>query len=360
MNKKIVKLILIATTLQVVESYFPHPVPGVRLGMANFVTLLAVVYFGLNEAVKIAVFRTICSSLVLGTFLSVSFIISFVSAIIAAVVMWGTYFFSSKIKFVKLSMLSISVTGAVAHNLAQLLVVYLLFIRQVEIFYLTPVLIISAVVAGIVTGMVALSVVKKLNMDKFLFKEVETGSNIKHNGRIYFIKPVLSLCFLVALFVVNTFYGQTFLFFLFIIFYLFSGKEIKSLVQNIKKVLWITLCSFFVPLIFNRYGKVLIDLQIFSLTYEGINIAAVYTLRIINLTIFSTFLTRLYGRDEMVLLLDKILFFYKHSGRIIVEFLTLFPSFFDSVKNEAKKIKVGRINQFVPQVVTFFVNILEQ
>ncbi len=50
------------------------------------------------------------------------------------------------------SIIGISIIGAVAHNLTQIVVVRILLIRENSIFYLTPILVIMGIVTGIVTG----------------------------------------------------------------------------------------------------------------------------------------------------------------------------------------------------------------
>ncbi|MCS7227468.1 MAG: Gx transporter family protein [Endomicrobia bacterium] len=356
MDKKIVKLILFATTLQVVESYFPHPIPGVRLGLANFVTLITVVYFGIYEAIKLSVFRTICASLFLGTFLSVSFIISFVSAVVSSFTMWVVYSLSSKLKF---SIVSISVFGAITHNLTQIAVVYLLFIRQKEVFYFTPVLIASAVLTGTITGMVALSVLRKLDINKFLNKEIKLPSNETIEMKSNFTKFVMSMLLLITLFVVSTFWVQIFLFFILLILVFFNRKDGKVLFINIRRVLWISICSFFVPLIFNQYGKVLLNLKIFSLTYEGMRLSLIYTFRILNITILSTLFILWYEKKELALVMDKILFFYNRSGTTVIEVLTSFPVFFETVKRKIAQAKIRKIKEIIPRIVSILVEILE-
>lgn len=359
MNRKIVRFVLLAMTLQVLESYFPHPVAGVRLGLANFVSLLAVVYFGLNMALKVSILRTICASLFLGTFLSVSFILSFTAALVSSFVMWMVYKIFSKLKFIKLSVLSISIFGAVAHNFTQIFVVYLFFIRERQIFYLVPILIISGVITGTITGVIALSVIKKMDIEKFLSSEKEivyTGNISTHTN---FVKVILATIFLILFFIVNT---LSWLVFIFVVLFLLTCLIVSrhTLFINIRRILWLLLCSFFIPLIFNRTGKVLLDLGFRFLTYEGVKLSLIYSLRIVNITLFSMLITQLYTKEELAMLFSKVLFFYKHSGEIITEILTTFPTFFDTVKNRFNKIKLNRKNFVadISQVISLVATLL--
>jgi heptaprenyl diphosphate synthase len=82
-------LIALASVLQIVESLFPHPLPWLRLGLANIITLTSLVIFGYAIAVQVAVLRTILSSFILGTFLTPGFFLSFSGALMSALVMGG-------------------------------------------------------------------------------------------------------------------------------------------------------------------------------------------------------------------------------------------------------------------------------
>ena len=87
-------LVALACVLQISESLIPHPIPGLRLGLANMITLTALVVLGFKYALEIAILRTILSSFILGTFMSPGFFLSFAGAIISTLVM-GFFFWLS-------------------------------------------------------------------------------------------------------------------------------------------------------------------------------------------------------------------------------------------------------------------------
>jgi heptaprenyl diphosphate synthase len=60
------------------------------------------------------------------------------------------------------SIIGVSIAGAVSHNIGQLLAVRLILIREDEIFYLTPLLIIMGMITGIITGYIAYLVVSRI------------------------------------------------------------------------------------------------------------------------------------------------------------------------------------------------------
>ncbi len=80
---KIALLVSISCVLQISESLIPHPIPGLRLGLANMVGLIALVNLGFLSALEIAILRTILSSFIMGTFMSPNFIMIFSAAAIS-------------------------------------------------------------------------------------------------------------------------------------------------------------------------------------------------------------------------------------------------------------------------------------
>ncbi|MFQ5866606.1 MAG: Gx transporter family protein [bacterium] len=152
-------LIALASTLQIVESLFPHPLPWLRLGLANMITLTSLVIFGYAIAVQVAVLRTILSSFLLGTFFTPGFFLSFSGALMSALVMGGIYSLgrvakgnpSRRYPF-GFSIIGVSILGAVTHNVTQLFVAYFFLIRHRGVFLILPFLIVAAVITGFITG----------------------------------------------------------------------------------------------------------------------------------------------------------------------------------------------------------------
>jgi heptaprenyl diphosphate synthase len=159
---RIAYLVAIASVLQISESLIPHPVPGVRLGLANMITLVALVNLGFSAALEIALLRTVISSFILGTFLTPTFMLSFGSAMASTVVMWFFYRLSARWPAYGFSLIGVSIIGAIGHNLAQLVLAYYLLVKHPSIFYFLPVLMISGIIMGVLTGLVAVQVILKL------------------------------------------------------------------------------------------------------------------------------------------------------------------------------------------------------
>jgi len=54
-----------ALILSIVESWIPipSPVPGVKLGLANIITVITIIFFGFREAVSVVIARCVLSSI---------------------------------------------------------------------------------------------------------------------------------------------------------------------------------------------------------------------------------------------------------------------------------------------------------
>lgn len=149
-TKKMVVLGLLvsqALILHIIERMIPVPVPvpGIKLGLANAISLVAIVIFGTKEALLVVVLRTFLGS-VFGGGVS-SFIYSLIGGIISTIVMAILYRNFRNL----FSLPVISVVGAVFHNIGQILVASLI-VQNAKLFYYLPILLVSAVITGLFIG----------------------------------------------------------------------------------------------------------------------------------------------------------------------------------------------------------------
>jgi heptaprenyl diphosphate synthase len=145
-------LVALAIVLRGLEGVIPNPLPWVRIGLANIMTLLAILLFGVKAGVLLTVLRVMIASLLFGTFLSPTFILSFSAGLLSTLVMGAAAVWLRHV----LSPVGISVLGSVTHNLVQVCVVYALIVQHVQIFYLLPVLSVVGIVTGGFNGWVVL------------------------------------------------------------------------------------------------------------------------------------------------------------------------------------------------------------
>lgn len=167
-NKDAVIIILIcnAILISLLELLIPVPipVPGVKLGLANIITIIAIVFLDLKDVLLIVSTRCVVSAVLSKGITALPF--SLTGGILSALVMWLCYRKMSRL----LSIKGISVAGAITHNVAQLSVASLTLGESVLLYYL-PVLMISAIVTGLITGFISELTVEKI-IERGLFKEM--------------------------------------------------------------------------------------------------------------------------------------------------------------------------------------------
>ena len=150
----------ILTALAMIFSYveailpFTIGIPGVKLGIANIVIVIALYKFGVKMALSINVIRIIVSGLLFsgafGIFYSLAGgILSFIAMLVIK-------------RFKCFSIVGVSLTGGVFHNLGQLLTAAFL-VSNLKMFVYFPVLLFSGLITGIINGIVAGLVLEKLN-----------------------------------------------------------------------------------------------------------------------------------------------------------------------------------------------------
>ena len=131
----------------------PVPIPGIKLGLANLVILIAICRMDFRHAFVINVARILLAGLLFsGVF---GMIYSFAGGILSIIVMYVLY--RTKL----FSLVGISMAGGVAHNLGQLLTACVL-LENTAIQSYFPVLLFSGLVSGIAIGILAYIIEKRL------------------------------------------------------------------------------------------------------------------------------------------------------------------------------------------------------
>ncbi len=151
-------LAAIGIVLFVLESYIPTPLPWAKPGLANVAILLALYIFDLRATILIVLVRVTVGSWLLGSFLSPAFFLSLGGGLAAALVME----FSRAVGGRTFSVVGVSMLGAVTHNAVQLYLAYLLLVKSPQIIFLTPILVLPAIVTGMINGLLALLLLRKI------------------------------------------------------------------------------------------------------------------------------------------------------------------------------------------------------
>jgi heptaprenyl diphosphate synthase len=148
-DHRIARLAALAIGLAVLEAGVPLPLPGVKPGLANVVTLLVLARYGLRDAAWVSLLRVTGAGLILGTFLSPGFVLSLAGALASLAVL------ALAIRLPGVGPVGQSILASFAHVGGQLAVVYGWLIPSPGVLYLAPVFAGAALLFGTVNGLVA-------------------------------------------------------------------------------------------------------------------------------------------------------------------------------------------------------------
>src|SRR5690554_2693672 len=154
----IAALATLAIAIHVAESTLPMPLPGAKPGLANVVIIAALLLFGWRTAAWVSLLKVLAGSIVAGTFLSPTFVLS-LSGAIAAMAATGLVW---ALRPALLGPMGYSVLAAMAHMAAQFHVAWLLFIPHPALFNLLPILMTLALIFGLTSGMIVQIVLARM------------------------------------------------------------------------------------------------------------------------------------------------------------------------------------------------------
>lgn len=128
-------------------------VPGIKLGLANLVTVFILYTYSWREAGMISVIRIIVIGFMFGNLFSILF--SLAGAGLSLLSM------AAAKKYAGLSVAGVSITGGITHNLGQIFVAVLV-VENAHLFYYFPTLLIAGLVTGMLIGIVSGEVMKRI------------------------------------------------------------------------------------------------------------------------------------------------------------------------------------------------------
>jgi len=152
-----IALLVLAIGLHIFEAALPNLGPWFKPGLANLVTLMALVLMGPRAALTLAIGRVVLGSFFIGTLFTPTFVISMAGGLAAAVLMIAAWRYIPGI-----SLVGVSLLGALAHMLAQFVTVESLFIQQAVLYYALPPLLLLSCITGWINGALARYIAARL------------------------------------------------------------------------------------------------------------------------------------------------------------------------------------------------------
>ncbi len=146
----------------IIEAQLPPlvPIPGIKLGLANIVTLITIYMYGRKEAFCVLALRIGLGTVFTGHMLSLIYSIS--GGLLSYIVMALLFkLFDTKRLWV------ISILCAIAHNIGQITAAVAITHVPELIWYL-PALMISAIITGAFTGVIAMLILNNRNIRRYM------------------------------------------------------------------------------------------------------------------------------------------------------------------------------------------------
>lgn len=148
-------LAALALIFSYVEALIPYNpgIPGIKLGIANVVTVIALYKFSAKEAAAVSLIRIFIAGLLFTGLFGMLYSLAGAALSLAGMIL---------LKKTRLfSVIGVSMAAGVLHNMGQLLVAAAL-IEDLRIFFYYPVLMFSGIIAGILVGIISVFILRAI------------------------------------------------------------------------------------------------------------------------------------------------------------------------------------------------------
>ena len=150
-DHRIAQLTAAAIGLAIIDAAIPLPLPGIKPGLSNIVTLIVLARYGWVTAAWVSGLRVIAGGILLGQFLTPGFFMSLSGAMFSLITLAVAF----RLPRAWFGPVSWSILAAFAHIGGQLLLARLWLIPHNGLFYMVPIFATAALSFGIINGLIA-------------------------------------------------------------------------------------------------------------------------------------------------------------------------------------------------------------
>lgn len=151
----ITMLLAMSILMHMLEPSLPIPVPGVKLGLANILGLITLILFDVKSMILLNLMRVVIASLLRGIIFGTGFWLSMGGVVFSTLITLILY------RTNKFTPIGLSVASSAFHGLGQIVVLILINQTAMMIYWL-PLLWVSSVPTGWITGNISTQVLKRL------------------------------------------------------------------------------------------------------------------------------------------------------------------------------------------------------
>lgn len=139
----------LALVIFVIEAQLPPlaPIPGIKIGLANVITLITMKWYGRKDAFFVLILRIVIGAVFAGRVVSMLYSMSGGLLCYAVMAVFVT-------KFHDKQLWAVSIIGAIAHNAGQIAAA-IVITRTFAVTAYFPILIVSGIITGAFTGCIA-------------------------------------------------------------------------------------------------------------------------------------------------------------------------------------------------------------
>lgn len=210
-----------------------------------------------------------------------------------------------------------------------------------------------------------------------MMKDITIGQFFPQNSIVHRLDPrvkiLLVICFVVVLFMLSNILTLVFTMCFILILYKLSKIPLKLILKNIKPILFIIIFTSIINIFFTK-GDVIFSFWKFSISKEGLILAIMLIIRIINMISISALLTYTTSPIELTFALEKLIGpfkFFKVPVSDIAMMMTISLRFVPTLIQETDKIMLAqkargakidtgnifqRVKSFIPVIVPLFIS----
>jgi heptaprenyl diphosphate synthase len=270
--------LLISISLSAFEMLLPRIplLPWLKPGLANIITILWIIRFGAKDAILFAFLRSWITGFYFG-FSFTTFILSLGGGVLSTTVMGFAWDLFGRNKLI--GTIGMGMIGAIAHNLGQLSIIYLLMARNTFIFYQLPFMCGASLLFGAIIGSCAPffeSIIQKTTITTtHTMQNHLSKTAIVSVDKVIFANIVFTFC-IILVFVTSFWILTASLLFITIAIGLILGFSMKKVFYPLR--FWALFLFIAVVYLFFSYGTRIHGIPL--LTREGLHETATQFLRL--------------------------------------------------------------------------------
>jgi heptaprenyl diphosphate synthase len=324
--------ILLAVAINAIEFFIPRIpfFPWLKPGLANCVTIIWIVEFGVVDAILFTLLRIWITGFYFGfSFLTISLSLS--GGLCSTAIM-GLLWLTLGKRGIS-GAIGTGILGALVHNITQITVIYFLFAKNTHIFYQVPLMIFASVVFGGITGAIAPALLNFLiNAQKRFDIELANPSLPQNITMKETVLPIVLLAASCAIVFVNSMAALALCAITSTVFVqALSPAPLKGIMRPLNRF-WLMFAFIACVYLFLSYGTKIEGLPF--LTYEGVRLTVMQWLRLWTWLELSFILTHFKFHNVVLHILKKA--FPNHKSALYAGILSLeyFPAALSAIQRK--------------------------